>query len=123
MYRGPRPPEKGAAEIDARDAARLKRSLKKLEEAGVEAFHPERFPQDDRLRCQSCSQVFWPGSRKRTWYQCPNGCRPKTDAEEALVLLQAGLPLGRTGRNPPQPRSNPYNEVASYNRSRRRVTE
>ena len=34
------------------EEARLKRALKKLEKAGVEAFRPEWFPQDDRLRCR-----------------------------------------------------------------------
>lgn len=74
------------------EETRLKRALKKLEKAGVEAFRPEWFPQDDRLRCRSCGQVFWPGSRKRTWFLCPNGCRPKTEAEEALEMLDTLYP-------------------------------
>ncbi len=79
------------------EEARLKRALKKLEKAGVEAFHPERFPQDDRLRCRSCGQIFWPGSRKRIWYRCPNGCCPKTEAEEALELLDKLCPPEEAG--------------------------
>jgi hypothetical protein len=80
--------------VDSREEARLARALKKLEKAGVEAFRPGQFPQEDRLRCRWCGQVFWQGSREWAWYRCPNGCRVKTDAEETL-----GLP---DKRHPPQ---------------------
>jgi len=54
---------------------------------GTEPANPADFPFDDRLRCKKCGVVFT-SMTVRNWGRCPKGCRPKTDAEVALELLE-----------------------------------
>jgi hypothetical protein len=53
----------------------------------TEPANPSDFPYDDRLRCKTCGAVFT-SMTVRDWGRCPMGCRPKTDAEVALELME-----------------------------------
>ena len=69
---------------DPAQAERFSRLLRKWE---TEPFNPSDFPYDDRLRCKTCGVVFT-SMTVRHWGRCPKGCRPKTDAEVALDLME-----------------------------------